>query len=80
MDRAPVGRDDAPRLRKLIESFNDLLLARVAKYSMENREVTLVHFDAHKYFDYYLNHYQEFGFKDIEGSCDQKMCQYPQYE
>ncbi|KAI9492836.1 hypothetical protein BDB00DRAFT_929458 [Zychaea mexicana] len=80
MDRTPSGRADADRLGPLVNAFNDLLLGRIAYYSTLNPDVTLVHFDAHKYFGYYLDHYKEYGFKDIENSCDKKVCKYPQYE
>ncbi|KAG2222928.1 hypothetical protein INT45_012906 [Circinella minor] len=77
MDRSPGGRDDAKRLRPLIKAYNDLLLGRIAKFSTLNPDVTLVHFDAHRYFDYYLNHYKQFGFKDIENYCDKDTCELP---
>ncbi|KAI9262260.1 hypothetical protein BDA99DRAFT_537603 [Phascolomyces articulosus] len=78
MDRTPSGLGDgAPRLRRLVKSFNDLLMGRIALYSTLNPDVTLVHFDAHKYFDYYLDHYKEFGFKDITNYCDKDKCELP---
>ena len=77
MDRSPGGRADAERLRPLIKAYNDLLLGRIAKFSTLNPDATLVHFDAHKYFDYYLNHYKQFGFKDIENYCDKDTCELP---
>lgn len=69
MDRAPSGFSNADSLKKHIARFNQLLSDHTDGFSQSHSDTAVIYFDAHYYFEYYLDHASQYGFTNTTGYC-----------
>ncbi|KAJ3566034.1 hypothetical protein NP233_g7254 [Leucocoprinus birnbaumii] len=66
---AETVRGGPQAYKEAINLFNDKLVARVAKYTKDNPEQTILSFNAAAFFTNILDHPQQFGFNDTKDFC-----------
>jgi len=71
-ERSPAwvnGNAGAPTLKAHIDSYNEVLAEWIEKWKGENADVNVFAFDAHGWWNYVLDNYVTYGFKNITGYC-----------
>ncbi|KAH9846362.1 hypothetical protein C2E23DRAFT_582601 [Lenzites betulinus] len=74
MERSPdhIGTAIAPTYKQNILDYNAALAAHTAAFAQAHRDVTVLSFDAHTWFNTILDTAPEHGFKNITGFCECK--------
>ncbi|ORY93881.1 hypothetical protein BCR43DRAFT_526311 [Syncephalastrum racemosum] len=80
LDRTPSKKGDADYYKKAVALFNLLLHARTTEYKVKRSDATIIEFDAHARFEYYLAHASEYGFKNTDSLCEANSTCLPRYE
>ncbi|KZT51788.1 carbohydrate esterase family 16 protein [Calocera cornea HHB12733] len=72
-ERSPAwvnGNPGATTLKAHINLYNDVLAESINKWESEHGDVNVFQFDAHGWWNYVLDHYLIYGFKNITGYCE----------
>ncbi|OSD02504.1 carbohydrate esterase family 16 protein [Trametes coccinea BRFM310] len=74
MERSPdhLGTSIAPTYKQHILDYNAALAEHVASFAETHRDVTVLSFDAHTWFNTILDDADKYGFKNITGFCECK--------